>query len=136
MGPTRTILAAALLTLTGSAVTAQTATPGNDEMPRVPPARVTADIAPKATNSIPDKSALTGREVFSKDQLRVGQVELVVEKSDGAVQAIRIKAGGFLGFGGKVVEIPHERFWMRGTNVQLDLTSDEINHLPQVKDQM
>jgi hypothetical protein len=130
------MLAAALVTLFGSAATAHTVTPENDEMPRVPPTGVTAHAAPRTTNSIPDKGALTGREVFSKDQLRVGQVEVVVEKSDGAVQAIRIKAGSFLGFGGKLVEIPHEKFWMRGTNVQLGLTSDEINHLPQVRDQM
>lgn len=83
-----------------------------------------------------DARTLIGIDVFSQDQTRVGSVEKVVSGPDGAMQAIHIKTGGFLGFGGKLVAIPQGKFAMRGQNVQLLLTSDEVAHLPAVKDQM
>lgn len=81
-----------------------------------------------------DSNTLLGREVFSQDQTRMGKVEKVMSASDGHVQAILIRTGGFLGFGAKMVSIPQGRFSLRGLNVQLELTSDEVQQLPAEKD--
>lgn len=81
-----------------------------------------------------DSQTLLGREVFSQDQTRLGKVEKVVASGDGQVQAILLHTGGFLGFGGKLVSIPQGKFSMRGANVQLDLTSEEVQKLPAEKD--
>ncbi len=45
-----------------------------------------------------------------------------------------MKFGGFLGFGGRIVEVPEGKFTQRGENVQLGYTSDQLSKLPEVKD--
>jgi hypothetical protein len=52
---------------------------------------------------------------------------------DGKVTALRVKSGGFLGFGGRIVEIPEGKFTQRGDTVRLSLTAEEVSKLPAVK---
>lgn len=94
---------------------------------------------PKGTPKPPSSQAQTsqneliGRDVFSKDQTLIGQVDKVVTSAEGEgrLTAIMIKTGGFLGFGTRVVSIPEGKFHMRGRNVQLHLTGDEVHKLPE-----
>ena len=47
----------------------------------------------------------------------------------------RIERGGFLGFGGKLVEVPEGKFTKSGDNVRLGMTAEEVSKLPEVKNQ-
>ena len=78
---------------------------------------------------------MIGLTVFSSDGNKLGSVQSVDAGADGTVRAIRLKTGGFLGFGGKLVEILEGKFTKSGDNVQLGMTSDEVSKLPEVKNQ-
>jgi hypothetical protein len=86
-------------------------------------------------SAAPAKNPMIGLSVFSSDGSKLGAVQSVDSGSDGKVKAIRLKTGGFLGFGGKLVEIPEGKFTKSGDNVQLGLTADEVSKLPEVKNQ-
>jgi sporulation protein YlmC with PRC-barrel domain len=108
-----------------------TPTPGPAAQPSTPsktPATTPSDKSAAAT-----KNPLIGLAVFSSDGSKLGTVHSVTE-SGGKVSSIHIKTGGFLGFGGKLVAIPEGKFTRTGDNVQLAMTSDEVNKLPEVKD--
>lgn len=92
--------------------------------PSVPSAK-SGDIA---------KENLLGRDAYSQDQTLMGPVERVATASDGRVSTIFIRTGGFLGFGARLVAIPEGKFHMRGRNVQLQLTSEDVQKLPEAKD--
>jgi len=143
------LLAAATL-ITGAALlpaSAQQTPP--PPSPTSPPAATKPDPAPMpptnpATRPTPtDKSAtapakanpLIGLSVFSSDGSKMGTVHSVSADPDGKVKAIRLKTGGFLGFGGKMVQIPEGKFTRSGENIQLGLTSEEVSKLPEVKEQ-
>lgn len=134
------ILAAsiALIAATSFGALAQTTTPPTtpssppaaEQAPTPTPPRVTTPEA-RPSEATP---ALLGLDVFSQDQSRLGKVERVVQGGDGKPTAIMIKTGGFLGFGGKMVEIPESKYQLRGTNVQVQMTADEVGKLPEAKD--
>jgi hypothetical protein len=71
-----------------------------------------------------------GMAVFSSDGQIVGTVESIDATQDGRVTAVNIAAGGFLGFGRKLVAIPEGRFGLVGTVVRASLTAEEIGRLP------
>ncbi len=54
-------------------------------------------------------------------------------RTDGRVQAIYIRTGGFLGFGARLVSVPR-KISDAGQNVQLQLHVREMQKLPDVKD--
>jgi sporulation protein YlmC with PRC-barrel domain len=74
--------------------------------------------------------AAIGMSVFTSDGRKIGEVKDVKPAPDGKTSIIHIKTGGFLGFGGKIVEIPPGKFAKSGRNVQLGLTYEEVNRLP------
>ena len=77
---------------------------------------------------------MVGQNALSSDGSKMGDIRAVKTGPDGKVTAIRIKVGGFLGFGGKFVEVPSTKFTQKGDTVQLGYTSDELSKLPEVKD--
>ena len=101
------------------------------ETPRSPAMPSTTD----KQSAAPAKNPMIGLSVFSSDGSKLGSVQSVDAGLDGKVKAIRLKTGGFLGFGGKLVEIPEGKFTKSGDNVQLGLTSDEVSKLPEIKNQ-
>ena len=135
--------------------TAQTQTPAPDTQPPAPaikpepaptppsgPAMKPSDATRSPATSpatpqaaAPAKNPLIGLNIFSADGSKLGSVQSVDAGSDGKVKAIRFKTGGFLGFGGKLVEIPEGKFTKSGDNVQLVLSADEVSKLPEVKNQ-
>jgi sporulation protein YlmC with PRC-barrel domain len=80
----------------------------------------------------PKKDAMVGLPVFGSDGQKVGEVRDVKAATDGKVEAIHVKTGGLLGFGGKTVAIPAGKFNQSGQNVQLALTSDDVAKLPKL----
>jgi PRC-barrel domain len=115
----------------------------NPPTPDATPPAATSPLPSAATTQRPmDKpiatvngKALMGLAVFSSDGNKMGTVQSVSEAPDGSVKAIRIKTGGFLGFGTKLVAIPEGRFTKSGDSIQLGISADEVSKLPEVKEQ-
>ena len=82
----------------------------------------------------PAIQSLVGKDAFSSDGSRVGGVRAVKTAPDGRVMALLLRTGGFLGFGGRTVEIPEGRFKPSTQDVRLDMTADEASRLREVKD--
>jgi hypothetical protein len=143
------VLVSSAATLAASAQTqtpapdTQTTPPAAKPEPAPPPStspamKPSSPTMPSATDkqsAAPAKNPMIGLSVFSSDGSKLGSVQSVTAGSDGKVKAIRLKTGGFLGFGGKLVEIPEGKFTKSGDNVQLGLSSDEVSKLPEVKNQ-
>lgn len=113
--------------------------PMNKPEPAPAPAPQTAPApAPQApakpTAAKNEKHPMVGQNALSSDGSKMGDVRAVKTGPDGKVTAIRIKVGGFLGFGGKFVEVPSSKFTQKGDTIQLGYTSDELSNLPEVKD--
>ncbi|HWB46073.1 MAG TPA: PRC-barrel domain-containing protein [Hyphomicrobiaceae bacterium] len=99
--------------------------------PRAPTA--TPGASGKSASQAPKANSLVGMAAFSSDGTKVGTISREAKGPDGKVRAIRFKTGGFLGFGGKVVEVPDGKFTRTGDNVRLGLSADEVSKLPEVK---
>jgi hypothetical protein len=110
-------------------------TPPTGMKPSEPTKTPAAPSATERQSAAPAKNPMIGLNVFSSDGSKLGSVQSVDAGPDGKVRAIRLKTGGFLGFGGKLVEIPEGKFTKSGDNVQLGMTSDEVSKLPEVKNQ-
>jgi sporulation protein YlmC with PRC-barrel domain len=112
--------------------TPPTTEPGADVVPPSPkaPAVRPSTEAPAA----PTAQDLVGLNVFSSDGTRIGEVRAVNTGSSGDIVALHIRTGGFLGFGGRIVAIPQGKFMRSGQSIRLDLDSDEVSGLPEVKD--
>jgi PRC-barrel domain len=136
-------LAAAAQTQTPAPETQTTPPAVKPEPAPTPPTGMKPSDPPKSpmtpsTNkqsAAPAKNPMIGLSIFSSDGSKLGSVQSVDAGPDGTVKAIRFKTGGFLGFGGKVVEVPEGKFTKSGDNVQLGMTSDEVSKLPEVKNQ-
>ena len=77
---------------------------------------------------------MVGRNALSSDGNRVGDVRAVKTAPDGRVTAIQLKVGGFLGFGGRMIEVPEDKFTQKGIVIQIDYTIDEVDKLPDAQD--
>jgi hypothetical protein len=130
--------AAALLILWPLAAAAQQA-------PAQPPIPPPSERAPQATppsakapavkpSEAPAAQDLVGLSVFSSDGTRVGEVRAVNTGPNGNIVALHVRTGGFLGFGGRIVAIPEGRFFRSGQSIRLELDSDQVGSLPEVKD--
>jgi hypothetical protein len=138
--PLRLFGVATLLSV--SAVTAWAQT--SPQAPTSPPAEKPPMAKPEAqqtTPSAPSKPStskpahpLIGLKALSSDGNKAGDVRAVKTGPDGKVTAIQIKVGGFLGFGGKIVEVADGKFTQKGDTIQLAYTSEELSKLPEAKD--
>lgn len=134
-------VAAVLLSVPLLQASAQTTTP--TEPPASKPAPAPMPDRPATAPGKPDKSAATpgkvdpllGLTVLSADGNKLGSVQRVKSTTDGKVEEIHVKTGGFLGFGGKLVAIPEAKYTRKGDTIQLHMTADEVSKLPEVKDQ-
>ena len=112
--------------------------PMNKPEPAPTPAPQTAPTpapqAPAKPTAANEKHPMVGQNALSSDGSKMGDIRAVKTGPDGKVTAIRIKVGGFLGFGGKFVEVPSTKFTQKGDTIQLGYTSDELSNLPEVKD--
>ena len=144
--PLRILGAATLLSVSALAAMAQSTTapssPPAEKPPMVKPETAPApqtaptpapQTSPKVTTG-PAASTMVGRSALSSDGNKVGDVRAVKTAPDGKVTAIQLKVGGFLGFGGKIIEVPDTKFTQKGDTIQLGYTSDELSKLPEVKD--
>lgn len=135
--------AAALLgtcSLTALAQQAPDATPPAEKPPMTRPEAApapaptppSATTSPKATQAAAAKE-LIGLTAFSSDGSKVGDVRAVTTTPDGKV-TLHLRTGGFLGFGGRIVAIPDDRYTRSAQSIRLALTADEVSKLPEVKD--
>jgi hypothetical protein len=133
----RTFVSAVLLTIVFAAVGAyaQAPAPAPSATPDPKPATPAPQpsVERKAVAASPVQS-LVGKDAFSSDGSRVGDVRAVKTAPDGRVTALLLRTGGFLGFGGRMVEVPEGRFKPSNQDVRLDMTAEEAGKLPEVKD--
>lgn len=145
--PLRLLGAATFLSVSALAAMAQSTAPAPSSPPAEKPPMVKPETAPlpqtaptpapqtspKSTTA-PASHPMIGRNALSSDGSKAGDVRAVKTGPDGKVTAIHLKVGGFLGFGGKIVEVPDTKFTQKGETIQLGYTSDELSKLPEVKD--
>src|SRR5262245_49893095 len=146
--PIRLLSAAALLSVSALAAAQQAPAPEasppaeKPPMAKPEPAPQTAPTPtpqkpatqPNSSQAKPAPHPLMGLTAVSADGSKIGDVRAVKISSDGKVTALHIHSGGFLGFGGKIVEIPEGKFMQKGSNIQLTFTAEEVSKLPPVKD--
>jgi sporulation protein YlmC with PRC-barrel domain len=130
--PIRLLSAAALLTLSALAVAQQTPAPEPAQPSEKPPMQKPA--APPSSSEPKSAHPLLGLTAVSSDGTNIGDVRAVKITPDGKVTALHIQTGGFLGFGGKIVEIPEGQFTGTGNKIQLTFTAEQVSKLPAVKD--
>ena len=147
MKPPRVVGAVALLTFFALSAAAQQA-PGPEpsppaekppmakpeSAPETAPAPTQKPPAPQKWSQTKSTSPLIGLTAISSDGSKIGDVRAVRATPDGKVTALRVHSGGFLGFGGRFVEIPEGKFTHTGDTVRLNLTAEEVSKLPAVKD--
>jgi sporulation protein YlmC with PRC-barrel domain len=105
--------------------------PGQDV---VPPSPKPPAVKPSEAPATPTAQDLVGLNVFSSDGTRIGEVRAVNTGTSGDIVALHIRTGGFLGFGGRIVAIPQGKFIRSGQSIRVDLDSDAVTGLPEVKD--
>lgn len=144
--PLRLLVSAAFLSASALAVSAQTtpsspSSPPADKPPMAKPETTTPQTAPKPSTPTAPKSTtakethpMVGRTALTSDGNNAGSVRAVKTGPDGKVVAIQLKVGGFLGFGGKIVEVADGKFTQKGETIQLAMSSEELDKLPEVKD--
>jgi sporulation protein YlmC with PRC-barrel domain len=109
------------------------APPAADQKPTAGPAARTP-TAPDQSATDAKRDPLVGLAVFGADGQKIGEVRDVKASADGKVEAIHVKTGGFLGFGGKTVAIPNGKFTRSGQAVQIAMTAADVTKLPVVED--
>jgi sporulation protein YlmC with PRC-barrel domain len=83
-----------------------------------------------ATQDIP-VSKLIGSTVYGPDDSTLGEVGDVILDKEGAIQAIEVDVGGFLGFGEKPVAVGFD-----AVNVQTDANGNMLVMVKATKDQL
>jgi sporulation protein YlmC with PRC-barrel domain len=107
--------------------------PRTESVPGTPNSKAPA-VKPSEAPVTGGEQSLVGLDVFSSEGTRVGEVRAVSTDAGGDVVALHVRTGGFLGFGGRTVAVPKGRFTRTGHTVRLDLGSDQVNSLPEVKE--
>jgi sporulation protein YlmC with PRC-barrel domain len=120
------------------AISGQPVPAAPSDAPNQQPDAQAAPQAPKTPavkpSDAPVTPSLVGLVVFSSDGTRVGEVRSVDTGPNGTIVGLQVRTGGFLGFGGRIVAIPEGKFIRSGQSIRIDLDSDEVTGLPDVKD--
>jgi len=103
-----------------------TTKPSTPSTPSAPPSDKKA-ATPPSTN-------LVGLTAKSSDGTNLGTVHTVITNPGGKT-AIGVKIGGFLGIGGHMVALPDGKFNRVGDTVEVNMTADEVQKLPQAVEQ-
>lgn len=129
----RLLSAAGLLTLSALAAAQQTPAPEPSQPSEKPP-MAQKPATPPSSSEAKSAHPLMGLTAVSADGSSIGDVRAVKTTPDGKVTALHIHSGGFLGFGGKIVEIPEGQFSRSGDKIHLTFTGEQVSKLPAVKD--
>jgi hypothetical protein len=117
-------------------------TPETAPTPSQRPAPITPQVTPmQPSMTAPsggkgatlDVKPVPGLGVVTTDGQRIGEVAAVKSTPDGKIEAIHVKTGGVLGFGGRTVAVPPAKFTVAGQNVQLSMSATELAKLPAVE---
>ncbi len=148
------IAAASVLALMTGAAVAQTTSPQTTTPQAVPPATGNAATGgPTATDmnqtgqaqrnmtqsgptggQVASVEELMGKNVYGKDNEKVGEVEDIILNSNGQASQLVIASGGFLGIGEKKVAVDYnDAQWDQGQNrIHLSgLSRDDVKNMPE-----
>jgi hypothetical protein len=136
---------AVLMVMPLATVLAQTQSP--PASPQSPPAatvpQATPPATPQATSPPPperkfaapsDTADLAGLIAKSSDGMNLGTVYGATMDPGGKVTRIALRVGGFLGFGAHMVILPEGSFRRVNDTLQVNMTRDDVNKLPRVKE--
>jgi hypothetical protein len=102
-----------------------------------PPAQRQAPATRGAASTAASTKArhLLGLSVFSSEGTKLGSVRSVAMGMNGTTNAIYLRTGGFLGFGGKLVAIPVGKFTHDVEKIFVHMSTKEISKLAAVDEQ-
>lgn len=72
--------------------------------------------------------------IVTADGETIGEVEEVLGSSDGQPGAFAVEVGGFLGIGEKDAIVTFDQVSMEGNALQVDMTTEEVEALPEWND--
>jgi hypothetical protein len=75
---------------------------------------------------------LIGAMVYSADGVMVGEVMDVATAEDGSLLALRVKTGSPLGFGERIVMLPHGTFRVLRKGILLEFSAETMGSLPSI----
>ena len=79
-----------------------------------------------------EAKAWVGKDVYSSDGDKLGQVAAILRKADNKITELRAYIGGVLGIGKHEIALPAGRFYLQNDRVVLDLTAAQAKDLPKV----
>lgn len=94
---------------------------------------VTSGMGGAATERQMYPKALVSLPAYSVDGQELGQVVMVSVSTEGEIRHIFVESPEFLGLGTKVVRIPAGMYERKNDHVELALTADAVNMLPEVE---
>lgn len=94
------------------------------------PAPVTEQPQADRTATMGD---LVNMDVWSADGDKLGTVSKVNLGADGKVKSIHVEIGAFLGIGSRMVRVRAEQFINKDKRLELALTAEEAEALPEVE---
>lgn len=100
--------------------------------PQTSPAPAATATGLPAANLPAVSDVAVGSVVFGSDGKRLGKIDSVTQYA-GSVSEIHVHVGGLFGFFGKTVAVPAEKITKSGQTVQVGLTSEEVDKLPDLK---
>lgn len=98
--------------------------------PSPSPSPSPSDSAAAPSLMTPASSVQVGSPVYGADGEKLGQVEGVKAQSNGGIDEIHVKTGGFFGFWTKTIAVSGDKVANGGENVRLAVTSDEFKKMP------
>jgi hypothetical protein len=129
---------AVLMVMPLATALAQTQSP--PASPQSPPAATVPQATPPATSperkfaAPSDTADLAGLTAKSSDGMNLGTVYGATMDPGGKVTRIALRVGGFLGFGAHMVILPEGSFRRVNDTLQVNMTRDDVNKLPRVKE--
>lgn len=95
--------------------------------PATPPS-----VSPQ-TDQTEKAADLVGLPVWSTDGQKLGIVSLVTLDADGKIESLNAEIGTFLGIGAKMIQVFPIQFEQKGNRVELTLTAQQAQDLPESK---
>ena len=142
----RLILAIAAVAAQASSGMAQDTTPSTDDASPPPQSAAPAPAPQAATKSnlrkVKEDDRMVGpwnrsvdqvedMKVYGPDGKKIGEIEEVLEDSDGQIRAVVVEFGGFLGFGDTEVIVPLDQLQPAKSRFTTKLTQEKLSSFPE-----
>ena len=121
------------LTAIGAFAAAISAAPAFAQQTPADPAKPPAQTEQPQAGESGQTADLAGSIVMSADGKELGTVAKVNQSADGNIDSIHVEMGSTLGIGGKTVQVYPDQFTETENGIELSLTAEAAEALPEVK---